>query len=200
MAGLIGVFGGTFDPPHLGHLTLADEARATFGLKRVLWVVTAQPPHKPDEPVSPIDVRLAMVSASIAGDPGFELSRADVDRPGPHYAVDTMRWLDERMPGERWAYLMGEDSLRDLPTWHTPARFLDACTLLGVMRRPGVEEDLSELEGILPGLAAKLRFFEAPLVDVSASDVRRRVRDGLPYRYLVPTGVAEIIEHQDLYR
>ena len=200
MAGLIGVFGGTFDPPHLGHLILADEARTALGLDQVLWVVTATPPHKPGEPISPVQVRLEMVSAAIAGNAAFELSRADIDRPGPHYAVDTLRWLSDRMSGARWAYLVGEDSLRDLPTWHTPARFLEACTLLGVMRRPGVEEDLGALERVLPGLAAKVRFFEAPLVGVSASDIRRRVKEGLPYRYLVPFQVAEIIEGQKLYR
>lgn len=200
MAGLIGVLGGTFDPPHLGHLVLADEARATLGLERVLWVVTAQPPHKPDEPVSPASVRVEMVSAAIVGDPGFELSRADIDRPGPHYAVDTLRWLAERDREAKWAYLVGSDSLRDLPTWHTPEQFLEACTILGVMRRPEAEADLKALEDVLPGLSARVRFIDAPLIGISGRDIRRRVRGGEPHRYLVPPEVGEIIKRKSLYR
>ncbi|MEW6568755.1 MAG: nicotinate-nucleotide adenylyltransferase [Chloroflexota bacterium] len=200
MAGLIGVFGGTFDPPHIGHLVLASEARAALGLERVLWVVTAQPPHKPYEPITPVDIRLEMVEAALAGNAAFEPSRAEIDRPGPHYAVDTLRWLNERHPGARWAYLIGADSLRDLPAWHTPEALLDAVTILGVMRRPEVEPDLAALEARLPGLSQKLHFFDAPLIGVSASDIRRRVREGEPYRYLVPPGVPELIERHHLYR
>jgi len=200
MAGLIGVFGGTFDPPHIGHLILAGEAQAALDLERVLWVVTAWPPHKPEEPISPVERRVEMVQAAIAGGPAFELSRADIDRPGPHYAVDTVRWLRQRHPGTHWAYLMGADSLRDLPTWHTPAALLQAVDVLAVMRRPDVQADLDALEAHLPGLTDRLRFFDAPLVGISASDIRRRVREGRPYRYLVPPGVPEIIERYHLYR
>lgn len=200
MAGLIGVFGGTFDPPHIGHLVLALEAQWTLSLERVLWVVTAQPPHKPDAPISPVEIREEMVRTAIAGIPVFALSRADIDRPGPHYAVDTMRWLSRRHPGTRWAYLIGADSLRDLPTWHMPEALLQAVDVLGVMRRPEVNLDLDALEAQLPGLGQKARFFEAPLIGVSASDIRRRVREGKPYRFLVPPGVPEIVEKHHLYR
>jgi nicotinate-nucleotide adenylyltransferase len=200
MAGLIGVLGGTFDPPHLGHLILADEGRAALGLERVLWVVTAQPPHKPDEPVTPVEHRLAMVQAAIQADPGFELSRADVDRPGPYYSVGTLRWLAERMPSARFAYLMGADSLRDLPRWHQPEALVAICEALGVMRRSGVDVDLRALERQVPGLAGKVHLFEAPLIGVSAKDVRARVRRQAPYRYLVPPGVADIIARRGLYR
>ncbi len=200
MAGLTGVFGGTFDPPHVGHLVLASEAMAALGLERVLWVLTAQPPHKPDEPISPASIREEMVRTAIAGVPGFELSRADLDRPGPHYAVDTIRWLNQRHPGTRWAYLMGADSLRDLPTWHTPEALLQAVDVLGVMRRPEVDLDLEALEARVPGLKRRVRFFDAPLIAISASDIRRRVREGRPYRCLVPPSVAEIIDQHHLYR
>jgi len=199
MAGLTGVFGGTFDPPHLGHLTLAEKALAALDLDRVLWVVTAQPPHKPGEPITPVEHRVTMVEAAIRDNPCFELSRADIDRPAPHYAVDTLRWLSDRDPAARWAYLVGEDSLHDLPTWHTPDQLLEACTILGVMRRPEVHVHWDELEAALPGLRAKVRFFEAPLVPISASEIRRRVREGRPYREFVPEAVADIIEHLRLY-
>jgi len=181
MAGLIGVFGGTFDPPHYGHLNLATSASIALGLEKVLWVVTALPPHKPGVPITPLAARVAMVEATIGEDPRFELSKADIDRPGPHFALDTMRWLKERDPGGDFLYLMGEDSLRDLPTWHEPQRFLEVCEALGVMRRPEVEVDLDALERIL-------------------REIRRRVRDGEAFRHLVPRAVADIIDQSRLYR
>lgn len=197
---MTGVFGGTFDPPHLGHLVLADEGRAAFGLSRVLFVVTGQPPHKPHEPITPLDARLAMVEAAICHNPAFVISRADIDRPGPHFAVDTLRWLAGGDPESSFVYLMGADSLRDLPTWHTPGGFVAACAFLGVMRRPDVEPDMTALESQLPGLSAKVRYFDAPFVGISAHDIRTRVRSDRPYRYLVSQGVADIIERQGLYR
>jgi nicotinate-nucleotide adenylyltransferase len=200
MDGLIAVFGGTFDPPHIGHMILADEARSALGAQRVLWVVTGTPPHKPPAPRTPVETRLRMVEAAIGGNPDFEISRADIDRPPPHYAVGTMRWLRERLPGARFVYLIGSDSLRDLPTWYTPGEFLGQCDWLGVMRRPGADPDLAPLEAQIPGLRAKLRFFEAPLVGISGHDIRDRVSRGAPYRYLVPSAVARIIDEERLYR
>ncbi len=200
MDGLIAVFGGTFDPPHVGHLILADEARSSLGVKRVLWVVTGTPPHKPSIPRTPVEIRLRMVEAAIAGNPDFEISRADIDRPAPHYAVGTMAWLRDRMPEARFIYLIGSDSLRDLPTWNTPGEFLAQCEWLGVMRRPGADPDLARLEARIPGLRAKLRFFEAPLVGISGHDIRDRVARGATCRYLVPPAVADIIREERLYR
>jgi nicotinate-nucleotide adenylyltransferase len=171
-----------------------------LGLKKVLWVVTGDPPHKPDAPLSPLETRLRMAQAAIAGNPAFELSRADIDRPAPHYAVGTMAWLRERMPEARFVYLIGSDSLRDLPTWHAPSEFLAACDALGVMRRPGVAVYLPDLEAKIPGLTAKVRLFDAPLVGVSGHDIRARVRRGSPYRYLVSQAVADIIARERLYR
>ncbi|MEX0788646.1 MAG: nicotinate-nucleotide adenylyltransferase [Anaerolineales bacterium] len=199
MAGLIGVFGGTFDPPHLGHLILADEAAAALDLEKVLWVVTGAPPHKPEPPRASVEERLEMVSTAIADAPSFEISRADVDRPPPHYALGTLAWLRERQPSARWAYLMGSDSLVDLPRWHRAQDFLGALELLGVMMRPGQTLDLSALEDVLPGLESKCRVFEAPLVGISARDIRRRIRGGLPFRYLVPPGVPDVILRHHLY-
>lgn len=197
---MIGVFGGTFDPPHLGHRILADEARHQLGLERVLWVVTAQPPHKPDGPYSPAEVRAEMVEAAIGGDPHFELSRADMDRPGPHYAVGTIAWLNERYPGAHWAYIVGADSLRDLPTWRDPRILLGLIDVLAVMRRPEADASLSQLEKDLPGISAKVRWMEGPQIDLSSQEIRRRVERGEPYRYWVPDGVADIIVRRGLYR
>lgn len=197
---MIGVFGGTFDPPHLGHLILADEGRWLLGLERVLWVVTAMSPLKDSLPGATVEQRVAMVEAAIASEPAFELSRADIDRPQPHYALGTIEWLSERMPGARFAYLMGADSLRDLPEWYEPQRFVAACAALGVMQRPGIEVDLDALSRPIPDIKEKVRFFNAPVVGFSAQEIRRRVTAGEPYRHLVPQSVAAIIGEQGIYR
>lgn len=197
---MIGVFGGTFDPPHLAHAVLADEARHALDLKTVLWVLTAQPPHKTEQPHSAVEHRLAMVASVMQADQHFELSRADLDREPPHYAVGTMAWLRERYPGERFTYLMGADSLRDLPTWHTPGAFVEACDRLAVMDRKGAVIDLDNLEAQIPGLKAKLTFVEAPVLEISGRDIRRRVRAGDAHRYFLLPEVAEYIQVNNLYR
>lgn len=199
MAGLTGVFGGTFDPPHLGHLILADEARASLGLERVLWVVTGAPPHKSDLAITPDHLRWDMVGAAISDTPAFERSSVDLDRPEPHFAVDTL-WALRRQGYDRLAYIMGSDSLRDLPTWHEPRSFVEACDIVGVMRRPGVDLDLEALEAELPGLKAKVQMFEAPFIGISGHDIRRRVHDGRGFWYLVLPRVGEVIEKSGLYR
>lgn len=199
MARLVGVLGGTFDPPHIGHLILAEEGMYALELEKVLWVVTAVPPHKPDSPITPVADRVRMVLSAIEGNLGFELSDADLGRPGPHYAVDSIRRLRERNPEVEFAYLMGSDSLLDLPTWYQPSRLLEACKVLGVMLRPGEDCDLGGLELELPGIAEKVHFLDAPQVGISSRNIRRRVREGRTYRYLVPEGVAEIMKELRLY-
>lgn len=197
---MIGVFGGTFDPPHIGHLVLADEARAELNLIEVLWVVTGEPPHKPDRPIAPVEHRIRMVELAISSDPIFRMSRLEVDRPGPHYAVDTLAKLAEERPSDERAYIMGKDSLRDLPTWHSPERFIELSDSMVVLNRPDVEADLELLESQLAGLADKVHFLDVPLVDVASRDIRQRVASGDPYRYLVSRTVADYIAEQDLYR
>ena len=200
MERLTGVLGGTFDPPHYGHLALAESAQTALSLERVLWVVTALPPHKPGRKHSPVELRVEMVEAAIDGIETFSVSRADIDRPPPHYAVDTLRWLAARQPGTRFAYLIGSDSLRDLPTWHTPVQFVEACEVVGILRRPGVVVDLRSLEREIPGLSRKARFVDAPQLPVSGADIRRRVAEGEPFEHLLPPAVAKIIQRERLYR
>lgn len=195
----IGVFGGTFDPPHIGHLILAAEALSQLNLERLLWVLTPNPPHKRGQFITPLAVRLEMVVAAIRDDPAFELSRVDLDRPGPHYAVDTVRLLRAQYPGKGIVYLMGGDSLRDLPGWHAPESFLAECAGLGVMRRPGDRVNLGGLEARLPGISLRVEFVSAPLLEISSSQVRERVRSGKPYRYYLPRGVYEIVQRKGLY-
>ena len=138
----MGVFGGTFDPPHLGHLVLAAEAAHQLGLERVLWVLTPDPPHKQDRSIISLELRLEMLQAALGGAPGFQISMVDIDRSPPHYALDTVCLLQEQYPRTELIYLVGGDSLHDLPAWHKPQELLEACHTLGVMRRPGEEPDL----------------------------------------------------------
>lgn len=193
-----GVFGGTFDPPHLGHLILAAEARWQLGLEGVLFTLTGQPPHK-TRPLTPVEDRLAMLEAAIADNPAFSISRVEIDRPGPHYAVDTMRLLAEEYPQYALVYLIGGDSLRDLPTWHHPREFLAACAALGVMRRPGARLEMDGLKAMLPSLEKKLEFIDAPLLEIASREIRQRVAKGGHYRYYLPERVYRIISERGLY-
>jgi nicotinate-nucleotide adenylyltransferase len=200
MERMIGVFGGTFDPPHYGHLLLAETAWQVLDLSYVLWVVTATPPHKKQERISPITARIDMVSAAIASNPKFVLSDAEINRPGPHYAVDTLDLLRESSPNVKFAYLMGEDSLVNLPSWHKPDQFVARCDSIGVMSRPTVRVDLESLETQFQGIRKKIIFFDAPQVAISAKEIRERIRNHHSSRYLLPENVANIIEEQRLYR
>jgi nicotinate-nucleotide adenylyltransferase len=193
----IGLFGGTFDPPHLAHLLLASEATYQLKLSRVLWILTPDPPHKHDQTITPLQHRLQMLKVTIADDPLFELSRIEVDRPGPHYSVDTIRILASQKPEVDIVLLLGGDSLDDLPTWRSPLELIAAVHQIGVMRRPGESMSLSALEEVLPGLSDKVRFVDTLLQDISSTEIRRRVKDGEPYRYYLPPGVYQyIIEHR----
>ncbi len=202
MAGVtqrLGVFGGTFDPPHLGHLILAAEARYQLHLDRVLWVLTPDPPHKRGQAITPLALRLEMVQAAIADEPVFVLSRVEIDRPGPHYALDTVRLLKAQHPNATLVYLIGGDSLVELPTWYQATAFVAACDEIGVMRRPASTVDWDAALDALPGLRAKARFVDAPLLEIAARDIRQRVREGRPFRYFLPSAVYQLIRERRLY-
>lgn len=195
----IGVFGGTFDPPHLGHLILASEALDQLRLDRLLWVLTSVPPHKLAVPLTPLEHRLAMLQLAIADEPAFQISRVDIDRPGPHYSADTLRLLAGENPGATLVFLIGGDSLHDLLTWHEPERLVAECDELGIMRRPGARIDMQNLERQIPGIAAKTRFMDAPLLEIASHEIRKRASEGRPFRYYVPAAVYEYIVAQRLY-
>ena len=196
----IGIFGGTFDPPHVGHLILAAEARSRLRLDKVLWVLTPDPPHKQGREISPVPVRMELVQAAIGADEQFEVSRVEIDRPGPHYSVDTVKVLARQFPGAKLFYLMGGDSLHDLPDWMRPQELLAALDGIGVMRRPADFVDLPRLERILPGVVAKVHFIDAPLLEISSTSIRERVAMGRHYRYFLPPAVCEKIEQMRLYQ
>ena len=196
----LGIFGGTFDPPHVGHQILAMEAYDQLQLDKVLWVLAPNPPHKLGKKISSLELRIKMVQAAIDGDDIFEFSSVDIDRPGPHYVLDTMRILREQRPGAELVFLMGGDSLHDLPTWHKPDEFIDACDYLGVMHRPGEIIRLEELETRFPGLSAKVEFIEAPLLEISSNQIRSLAIGGKPFRYYLPFEVYKIVEAENLYQ
>jgi nicotinate-nucleotide adenylyltransferase len=194
----LGVIGGTFDPPHYGHLILAENARVQLRLDRVLFVLAGQPPHKPDRPVTSAHHRVAMVEAAIAANPAFALSRVDLNRPGPHYTVDMLALLRREYPGATFFFLMGGDSLAQFLTWRDPAGIVRQAHLV-VMPRPGYEPDLAALEQAVPKIRERLVWLDAPFLDIAASDLRRRVRRGLPLCYLVPPPVEAYIREHHLY-
>jgi len=196
----IGIYGGTFDPPHIGHLILATESSVDLHFDRLLWVLTPVPPHKLEQPITPLAHRLAMLELALSTEPDFELSRIEMDRPGPHYTVDTVRLLADAYPSADLVLLIGGDSLRDLHTWHRPADLVAACHEIGVIRRPGDSIDLSAWERQVPGTQAKVRFVDAPLLDISSTDIRRRIRENLPFRYYLSPSVYEYIQKNQLYR
>jgi len=205
MAGLnngvqrIGIFGGSFDPPHIAHLILADEACAQLSLNKVLWIVTPDPPHKEGWGLTPVEQRLEMLEAAINGNPCFCASRVDISRPPPHYAVDTMILLREKYPNAILIYLMGADSLRDLPTWERPQEFIEHCDAFGVMGRPDVEVELDGVRSVLPQVVDKVKVIESPLIAISAREIRNRIKAGLPFRYFVPESVFNYIQSNQLY-
>lgn len=196
----IGIFGGTFDPPHVGHLILAAESCDQLALDRVLWVVTPNPPHKSGRVISPLAVRMDLVSAAVAEDSRFEISPVEVNRPGPHYSVDTVRILQRENPAADLFYLMGGDSLHDLPGWMRPAEFIACLSGIGVMRRPQDFVDLPWLERALPGVVAKVHFVEAPLLEISSSSIRERAAQDRHFRYFLPPAVFNLIEARGLYQ
>ncbi len=195
----IGLFGGTFDPPHIGHLILASEASYQFNLSKLLWMLTPDPPHKQDQEVTPVEHRIAMVQHCVSGTPSFELSRMELDRPGPHYTVDTVDLILQQEPGSEIVLLLGGDSLRDLPTWKNNIELVSKVHQIGVMHRPGDSFDSSTLFARIPGLEAKLVFLEALLHTLSSHEIRRRVRENIPCQYYVLPSVYEYITANHLY-
>lgn len=196
----IGLFGGTFDPIHVAHLILADEAITQFHLTSVYFILTPRPPHKTERHISSLEHRLKMLLSAIGNNPKFILSRIDIDRQPPHYAVDTVKIFKEEHSISHICYLMGGDSLHDLPTWHDPQGFVSNCDSIGVMRRPKDEIDLISLERMVPGVSEKIRFINAPLLEISGTKIREYISLGGPYRYYLSEGVYRFIEQHHLYR
>lgn len=192
--------GGTFDPIHVGHLLAAEEARRHFGLERVLFVPAACPPHKVGKEVTPGFHRLVMAIVATLDHPGFIVSDLELRRPAPSYTLDTLRQLRDQEPEAELYFITGADAVLDILAWREPGELVRLATFVGVTR-PGY--DLGRIDGVRAGLgpeaAERLHVLEMPGVDVSSTEVRRRVRAGESIRYLVPAPVEAYIAKFGLY-
>jgi nicotinate-nucleotide adenylyltransferase len=196
----IGILGGTFDPPHIGHLWLATLAADALGLSRVLLMPAARPPHKGKKAVSNAADRVMMTRLAISGDPQLDLSLVEMERPGPSYTVDSLVALRASLGGACLVLIMAADSLAEIDTWREPDRLLELAEW-AVGPRPGSElpERAALLERFGPA-ASRIHLLDGPSLDVSSSEIRRRVAAGRSIRYLVPRAVAELIADRGLYR
>ena len=195
----IGVLGGTFDPPHCAHLTLARAARDALNLGRLLFVPAADPPHKRGKDHTPVSARLEMLELALADQEGMCLSRLDVDRPGPHFSLDTIKLLRRDCPAASFWFVMGADSLRDLPDWHRPLELVTLCRL-AVVPRPGVCVRPDMHEATLPGLQRRVDLVDCAPLPHASHDIVARLRAGGDVSDLVPSAVLDYIDARGLYR
>ena len=193
----LGLLGGTFNPPHIGHLVCAHQAMAELELERVLLVPVHEPPHKGVEADPGVEHRVELCRLVVEADDRLELSLVDAEVPGPSYTVDTLRRLHERCPGDELTFIVGGDIALSLPTWREPRAILELAEL-GVAEREGVRR-ADVLERVADLGPERIRFFDMPRLDVSSSLIRRLVAAGRPIRYLVPDVVADYIERTGLY-
>jgi nicotinate-nucleotide adenylyltransferase len=196
----VGLLGGTFNPPHIGHLVCAQEAWSQLDLDRVLLVPVNTPPHK-DAPEDPgVAARVELCELAVGDDPRLGVSRVDADVPGPSWTVDTLKRLHERHPEHALTFVVGGDMAHSLPTWREPEAILELAEL-GVAEREEVRRaDIAEQLSGLRGGAERVRFFDMPRIDVSSTLIRRRAAAGRPIRYLVPDPVAAAVERTGMYR
>lgn len=194
----VGVLGGTFDPVHNGHLHIARLLREALDLDRVVWVPAGRPPHKAGQIVSSDQDRLAMLRLALEGSPSDEISTIDLERAGPSYTADTLELLAQQLQPARLVFLMGEDSLRDLPTWHEPERIVQAAEL-AVAGRPGIDADLELVARDVPSIRGRVQTVPIDEVAISSSDIRQRARAGESLSGLAPPAVAAYIRERGLY-
>ncbi len=196
----VGVLGGTFDPPHIAHLIAAEEARVQLNLQRVFFMPAGTPPHKLGEDITSGEHRVEMVRRAVASNPHFCVSLVDVERSGPSYTVETLHLLRERWgAGPEIYFIVGMDMLADLSNWRQPREVVSLCRL-AVVDRPGFDVSMEELESMLPGISCSVESVSMPLLNVSSTGLRRRVREGRTIRYYVPANVEAYIQAHGLYR
>jgi nicotinate-nucleotide adenylyltransferase len=189
-----GLVGGTFDPIHIAHLIIAEEALDRLGLDRVLFIPASRPPHKPDCALSPVETRLRMIELAVADNPRLAVSDIEARRPEPSYTIETIRELRKRLgASERLCFIMGADSLVQFFTWREPEALIRECEF-AVVPRPGVDMSAAD-----PRIRERAVVLEAPLMAVSSTDIRDRVRRGVSIRYLVPESVRTFIGEKKLY-
>lgn len=198
MSTRVGILGGTFNPPHLGHLICGQEALIQLGLSRVIVMPNGVPPHKAGEPEPGPKHRLELCRRAVAGDPRFEVSAIEIEREGPSYTVDTLEQLHSLAPDIEPVLIVGADAAVGLPTWREPERILSLATLAVARRRGTSRRAVDEaLAGVAGGEHAE--FFRMPRIGISSTEIRERVARGQPIKYLVPDAVASYIDEHRLY-
>jgi len=199
----IGIYGGSFDPIHMGHLILAEHVRDTLGLSKIIFVPARTPPHVEMKTLASDEHRLAMVTAATYDNPRFVCSDLELKRQGPSYTIDTIREFHRKYPNDELHFLLGADSVTEFPNWKDPEEIGSECRIV-VGVRPGFGESIfEELEGKLsPEFIQSLKdnFVETPSIGISSTDIRRRLKEGKSTRHLVPAGVHDYIRTNDLYR
>lgn len=197
----IGIFGGTFDPPHLGHLILAERCREAAKLDEVWFLPSYAPPHKTERGVARFEHRCDMVTLATTGQPSFRVEPIEKELPPPSYTVQTLEELRTRHPAHEFALIIGGDSLHDLPTWHQPQKLLKLAEIVAVSR-PGFTtlsaDELAEALHVTAG-EVRLQLVDCPLIDLSSRELRQRVRDGKTIRFAVPRAVEEYVRERKLY-
>lgn len=196
----IGVLGGTFDPPHIGHLAAAEDVAWKLSLDQVLFVPNRRPPHKQNQQVSAVRDRVAMVELAIAGNSRFALSTSELDREGLSYTIDTLREFREIWPaGTEIFFLVGCDAIHQLHTWHLPDELLEEFGLVVMERPTGDPVDWNAVQGRFPRIREQVRVVDIAELEISGQGIRRRVADGAPIRYYVQPAVERYIRERGLY-
>ncbi len=196
-----GVFGGTFDPVHNGHLAVAEEVKKRLNLGEVIFVPAGQPWLKADWPISAAEHRLRMLHLAVDGRPGFLVSEMEIQRKGPSYTIDTLRALRKNAGSrDELFFILGEDNLGQLPRWREAAEMIKLCHLVAVPRPGSPPANMKELESSLPGITERVVRLERPEIDISATDIRDRVGRGLSVRHLVPEAVNRYLKEKGLYQ
>jgi nicotinate-nucleotide adenylyltransferase len=196
----IGVLGGTFDPVHLGHISMAEAAREALALAEVLLVPAGQPMSRVNRAITTAEHRLNMLRLAVQGKPGLVVSTIEIERPGPTYTVDTLAALHRQYGAEADIYfILGWDSLAQLPEWREPARIIKMCRLAAVPRPGYPQPNTKALERDIPGIKEKVIFLEKPHIDISATMIKETIARGRSIEHLVPGPVAAYIKKHKLY-
>jgi nicotinate-nucleotide adenylyltransferase len=199
----IGIFGGTFDPVHLGHLIVAEQCREQARLDQLLFVPAARPPHKQERQLTPFAQRVEMLVLACAGQPAFQIEEMEKDRPGPSFTVETVEQIHSRHPEAELSLIIGADTLHDLPHWYEPARIVQLTELLIVPRSDWVmllPEELRKSLCLPADVVLRMQPISVPTIGISSRDLRRRAAEGLSLRFLVPRAVEVYIQEKRLYR
>ncbi|MFX4261619.1 nicotinate-nucleotide adenylyltransferase [Pelotomaculum propionicicum] len=197
----LGIMGGTFDPVHFGHLVAAEGARYSFSLEKVIFIPAGNPPHKPDHIITEPSIRYKMTCLAVASNPSFCASDLEVERPGPSFTIDTVRYMMRLHPNERIFFITGADALIEISTWKNFEVLLSICNFVAATR-PGYRllELKEKLDPLPDSLKQNISYMEVPALAISSTDIRQRVREGRPIKYLLPESVEDYIIQNNLYR